>query len=152
MWHTPIVWQRYFTAVDWQQLQRKFRLRVDGTNLIACRCQCSLARHATAVDRSQCTFWSLARHLLCHLRLCCPAGELALLPPPLPSLQQQASSLASAGELSQRARLPEPSHHSSRWLAVTAIAATQAFSPSSLCCRQASLKHILLSSQPPPPC
>ena len=46
-----------------------FRLLVFGTNLIAFRCQCSLAHSATAFARSPSTFWSMARHPLRHRRL-----------------------------------------------------------------------------------
>ena len=115
-----------------------FQLLVFGSNLIAWRCQCSLARRATAIARSQSTSWSLARHRLRHSRRYCPAGELALSPPPSPglSLQTPASSHASAGELSWQARLPAPSRLRLRLLAITAIAATQACSPSAPRCMQ----------------
>ena len=63
-----------------------FRLLIFGTNLIACRCQCSRARRATAIARSPSTFWSLARHLLRHRRRYCPVGELVLSPPPSESV------------------------------------------------------------------
>ena len=78
----------------------------------------------------------------------CPAGELALSPQPSPSLQPPASSLASPGALSWRARLPAPACHHRRRLAITAITATQACWPSVPSCRQAG--PALLSSPRPP--
>ena len=80
----------------------------------------------------------------------CPAGELALSPPPSPSLQPQASSLASPGALSRRACLPAPARHhpGRRRLAIAAITTTQACSPSIPSYRQAG--PALLGSPRPP--
>ena len=123
-----------------------FRLLVFGTNLIAFRCQRSLVRSATAFARPPSTFWT-AGSTSAFRRRYCPAGELALSPPPSPSLPPLASLLASACELSQRARLPAPSRRRRRLLATTTITATQACSPSAPCCRQAS--SMLQASNPP---
>ena len=89
------------------------RLLVFGTNLIACRCQCSLARHATAIARSPFTSWSLDRYRLRHRRCYSQISKPALSRLPPPSL----------------ARLPAPACHRHRMLAIAAIVATQACSP-----------------------
>ena len=88
-----------------------FRLLVFGTNLIAFRCQCSLARRAI---RSLAVHFLVAGSTSAFRRRYCPAGELALSPPPSPSLQPLASLLASACEPSWRAPLPAPSRRRRR--------------------------------------
>ena len=114
-----------------------FRLLVYGTNLIACCCQRLLARQATAIARSA-GFFLVARPTSASpspslLLPCRRARAVAT----ATAVAAAASDLAfaSAGELSRRARLPVPSRR--RQLAITAIAATQASSPSAARCRQA---------------
>ena len=109
-----------------------------GTNLIAFRCQCSLARRATAFARWPSTFWSLARHPLRHRRRYCPAGELALSPPRYSRW---------------RARLPAPSRRRRRLLAITAIRHSGLLALSSML--QASQLHVAGKQSallPRPPC
>ena len=134
------------SAVDWQQLPTA---RIwDQSNcfpLPALACSPCHGIRSPAVHFL--VAGSTVGHPLCHRRRHCPAGELALSPPPSPSLQPLASLLASACELSRRARLPAPSRRRRRLLATTAITATQACSPSAPCCRQAS--SMLQASSPP---
>ena len=124
--------------------------------VLSCWCsthqQCGQGISVSAVDWQQLPTARIWDQFDCfplplrHRRRYCPAGELALSPPPSPSLQPLSSLLASACELSRRPRLPAPSRRRCSLLAITAITATQACSLSAPCCRHAS--SMLQASSP----